>query len=834
MTNPDPAHGAGQALDTELAERLAGLTLEQKVRLVTGETFWTLYAEPAIGLRSLVVSDGPAGVRGTEWDERSWSLNVPSPTALAASWDAELVHEVGRLLAAECRRKGVDVLLAPTVNLHRSPVGGRHFECFSEDPLLTGVIGSAFVAGLQEEGVGACVKHFVANDSETERFTLDARVDERTLRELYLAPFEQIAGRAGAWSVMASYNAVNGTTMTESPMINEILKGEWGWDGLIMSDWFAARSTEPAGREGLDLAMPGPTGPWGQALVDAVRAGAVPEQAVDAKVTRLLRLAARVGALEGIAPARSTATVWAQPDAERLLTRAAAAGTVLARNDDLLPLAADRLRRVAVVGPNAARLRTLGGGSATVFPPHVVDLPQGLAEVLGEGAEVLLAQGVRTHTRLPMVPAEQLGLPDGGQGAVVRFLAADGRELAREERFAASWNWHGTLAGLAPAEVEWVEVRTRLTPAVDGPHQVGASGIGRFSCDVDGATIFDATISLAPGLDPVEALSRPPQHSATVPLTAGRPVEVVLRHQLRSGATGSAFGEGMGVTFQLNLQEPYPGDDAAIAEAVELAAGCDVAVVVVGTTEEVESEGYDRDTLALPGRQDDLVRAVAAANPSTVVVVNAGAPVLLPWVHQVPAVLLGWFPGQEGGRALAQVLVGAQEPGGRLPVTWPAAQDEAAALPGTRPQDGVLTYAEGLQVGYRSPQRRQGAAFEFGHGLGYTTWHYAGPEVEEQDQGWVVQVPVTNTGDRAGREVVQVYAGRPDSPLPVPQAWLVGCAVVEAGPGESVTARVPVTRRALSSWDAEAHGWVLPAGSVTFSAGRSLADLRGEVTVAVR
>ncbi|HEY6888925.1 MAG TPA: glycoside hydrolase family 3 N-terminal domain-containing protein, partial [Solirubrobacter sp.] len=277
-----------------MEELLSALSLEQKVRLLTGADFWSLHAEPAIGLRAIVTSDGPAGVRGRLWDEREPSANVPSPTALAATWDAERVERVARLLAYEARRKGVDVLLAPTVNLHRSPLGGRVFECFSEDPYLTGVLGAAFVRGVQAEGVAATVKHFVANDSETERFTLDARVGARALRELYLLPFELIMA-AGPWAVMAAYNGVNGVTMTESPLLRSILKDEWGFDGVVVSDWMATRGTVGAGNAGLDLAMPGPDGVWGDALVTAVRAGSVSEAAVDDKVARILRLAERVG-----------------------------------------------------------------------------------------------------------------------------------------------------------------------------------------------------------------------------------------------------------------------------------------------------------------------------------------------------------------------------------------------------------------------------------------------------------------------------------------------------------------------------------------------------------
>jgi len=462
---------------SELTERVAALSLEQKVRLLTGADFWSLHPEPAAGLRRLVVSDGPAGVRGETWDERDTSANVPSPTALAATWDEALVERLGGLLAYEARRKGVDVLLAPTVNLHRNPLGGRVFECFSEDPYLTGVIGAAYVRGLQSEGVAATVKHFVANDSETERFTLDARVDERTLRELYLAPFEAIVRDAAPWALMAAYNGVNGHTMTEHPLLREIVKDEWGFDGVVMSDWFATRSTEAAGRAALDLAMPGPTSPWGDALVAAVRAGHVEEAAIDDKVLRLLRLAARVGALEGVAPATPLAAAWSEAEVADELRATAAAGIVLARNEDaLLPLDRAGLRRVAVLGPNAAVARTLGGGSATVYPTHTVSPLDGLRAAL-DGVEVTHAAGVTASERTPPFSRELLG-PEGAQ---VRFLDAGGAELGAEQRAAApsrGWArsptaWRSTAS--PPSRCARRCTRTRPASTSSGALAPGAS-----------------------------------------------------------------------------------------------------------------------------------------------------------------------------------------------------------------------------------------------------------------------------------------------------------------------------------------------------------------------
>jgi beta-glucosidase len=742
------------------------LSLEQKVRLLTGADFWSLHPEPAIGLRRIVMSDGPAGVRGERWDEREPSANVPSPTALAATWDEARIERLGRLLAYECRRKGVDILLAPTVNLHRSPFGGRHFECFSEDPLLTARIGAAYVRGLQSEGVAATVKHFVANDSETERFTLDARVDERTLRELYLAPFELML-EAEPWAIMAAYNAVNGETMTESSMLAELRER---WDGLVMSDWGAARHTERTANAALDLVMPGPSGPWGDALVQAVREGRVSEAAVDEKVRRLLRLAERVSARE--------ASPWSDEEIASELRATAAAGIVLARNHGtLLPFGP--LRKVAVLGPNAAVARTLGGGSATVFPHYTVSPLEALRDAF---PEVTHSPGVRAYTRLPVADVS----------AEVRYLAADGTVLSTERRETGQFAWMGTLAA------DIIEVHATVRAERAGEHVIGCSGPGRHRLWLDGAEAFDVHLELPDGADPGAALFFPPQHGVPVTLAAGQEVAVVLRHEVVAGDL---------VTLQLNVDPPF-GDDE-LERAVELAREADAAVVVVGTTAEVESEGFDRTSLALPGRQDELIRRVANANPRTVVVVNAGAPVLMPWLAEVPAVLLAWFPGQEAGNAIADVILGRAEPGGRLPTTWPTSEE---GHPSVTPADGVLSYDEGLAIGYRGPVE---PLLPFGHGLGYTTWEYLAMDG--------ARVRLANTGTRPGREVVQVYASRPDSAVARPPRWLAGFAVVEADAGQEVIVDVPLSPRAFQHWDG---GWKTEPGAFVLEAGRSVADLR--------
>jgi beta-glucosidase len=808
----------------------ADLPIERLVRLLTGADFWALHAEPALGLRRIVTSDGPAGVRGELWDERDPSLTIPSPTALAASWDPDLVREVGGLLAEEARRKGVDVLLGPTVNIQRTPLAGRHFECFSEDPLLTGRLAVAYITGVQERGVAATVKHVVGNDFERQRFTADVRVDERTLREVYLRPFEAAVTEAGVWAAMAAYNSVGGTTMTESPLLG-LLRG-WGFDGVLMSDWFAARSLAAATGE-LDLVMPGPTTPWGPALVDAVADGRVPAEAVLAKVRRLLRLAERVGAAgphatPGVEPGHFSpppAPERAAAVAARLRA-ATAAGFVLLSNrtragEPVLPLP-PTARRIALIGDHATHPRVLGGGSAFVFPTAVVTPADGLRAALGDAAVLDVVAGVATTSRIGAPDPAALRVPGADRpGVEIRFLGEGDRVLGRVERTSTTYNWNNAFGdGVDPAALRAVEARTTYRAATAGRHVLGCSGTGRYRLLLDGATVLDEQLALPVDADGVEGLTRPPQAGHAVELAAGAEVDVVVRHDVDPGRRPEDM---LIIALQVNASPPRPDTERALRAAEEAARAADVAVVVVGTTEESEGEGFDRDDLHLPGAQDELVRRVAAANPRTVVVVDAGAPVLLPWRAEVAAVLVSWLPGQEFGAALADVLLGAVEPGGRLPMTWPA--DAADPVPSTTPVDGVVHYAEGLHVGHRRYLRdgvRPG--YWFGHGLGYTSWAYEGLVVEPGPDGPAVEVVVRNTGGRAGREVVQVYLARPGSAVERPVRWLAGFAAAQAGPGERVRVRVPLPERVFAHWDGAAGDWAVEPGGFAVQVGRHADD----------
>ncbi len=793
------------------------IDLETKVRLLSGAGAWTLQAVPEIGLRTITVSDGPVGVRGGTDTELEPSAAFPSGSAMAATWDEELLGRIGAALAGEAVRKGVDVVLGPTINLHRSPLGGRHFECMSEDPLLSGRLAGAYVRGVQAQGIGACPKHYVANDAETDRMSVDNRVDERTLRELYLAPFEAVVTDARPWTVMAAYNGVNGAPMTENDLLAEPLKGEWGFDGVVVSDWGALYDGEPAARAALDLTMPGPDETWGAPLVEAVRAGRVPESAIDEKVRRILRLAARVGALDGFEPAARKPAAGRIEDTAPLAREAAAAAAVLLRNDGVLPLRAGDLTRVAVVGPGAKDARALGGGSASVPLPYVATPFAGLRAALAGRAELVTAVGATLSDSLRAARADELTGPDGGSPVVLRWLDADGRTVA--EQPAGTATIIRLLSDVPDGAVE-LEMHTAFTPDEDGDWRLGVVGLGSQTLLLDGEPVLQE--SEEPEVfDVHQVFALPPQYDVVRPLEAGRPVDVRVRY----GWPANGFIFRVGFVVGAPVRTP----DEELAHAVELARSSDVAVVVVGTSDQVESEGFDRTSLALPGRQDDLVRAVVAANPRTVVVVNSGAPVELPWRDEVSAVLVSWFPGMEFGNALADVLLGDVEPGGRLPTTWPVAMADVPVLDVT-PTDGRLAYAEGLHIGHRA-YLRTGAepAYWFGHGLGYTTWHYESIAAQRSGGGLTATVRVRNTGERGGKQVVQVYASRPDSAVDRPARWLAGFAVVEAGPGQQVDVPVTISARALRHWDGGA--WAVEPGEVTLAVGRSAGDLLASTTV---
>lgn len=821
-----PATTPSVEADAELALAglVAGLRLEDKVALLVGAGLWTTTALPGIGLRQVALSDGPAGVRGLGEDPAETSASFPAPSALAATWDVELAERVGAAFAAEARRHGVDVVLGPQVNLQRTPVGGRHFECYSEDPHLTAELAVHVVASTQERGVAMCPKHFVANDSETERTSYLARVDERTLREVYLAPFERLVREAGAWSVMGAYSGVDtgGTAapaLEHRPLLTGVLKEEWGFDGVVVSDWVATRTVGAAVDGGLDLQMPGPDGPWGEGLLAAVRSGVVGEAELDDKVLRVLRLARRVGALDGLPPEGVRGGEVADVDVPAVLRELAARSMVVLRDTPgALPVPGP-VGRIALIGPNAVDPFVQGGGSAYVRPDRQESPADALAAAF-PGAEVSVEAGAVARAIPPQLDVlGECTAPDGSAGLLVEVLDAQGGVLHAD----VVTSWPGWLDDPDPAAAA-VRLRATVRLVEPGRHELGLGTVGRHRATVGGREVSrsDALVGVEVILD--SSVNHPVPVVAPVEVTGPTSVDLDVTVQAVHPVGYTSFARA-----ELVHRTPRRSSEELLAAAVEAARAADLVVLVVGTNEEVESEGYDRTSLALPGTQDALVEAVLTANPRTVVVVNAGAPTLLPWLDRAPTVLWGWLGGQEWSAALADVLAGRTEPAGRLPWTLPASEADVP-VPDAVPVAGVVEYAEGTHVGYRSwLLLGRTPAAPFGHGLGWTTWEYpdAQPARLQPDGSLLVPVTVRNTGPRAGREVVQVYVEPPagsDSARPV--RWLGGFAVVPAGPGLAATAVVRVPARSFQVWDTATRSWRTPAGTYRLRIGRSSADLR--------
>ncbi|WP_402462649.1 beta-d-glucosidase [Isoptericola aurantiacus] len=841
------------AVESTLDGLVASLTLDEKAALVVGGDMWATRAVPRIGLGRVVMSDGPVGVRDPY--DGGPSAMLPAPSALGATWDTRLARRVGELFAAEARRHGVHMVLAPQVNLQRTPVGGRHFECYSEDPHLTAELAVALVTAAQRDGVAMCVKHYVANDSETDRTRYLARVDARTLREVYLAPFERLV-EAGAWSVMGAYSGVDdGETaapaLEHRPLLTGVLKEEWGFDGLVVSDWVATQSVAPAVRGGLDLQMPGPDGAWGDGLLPAIAAGEVTEAELDDKVRRILRLAHRVGRLElptesadPSAAATGTASAAGPFDAAEdraalLRDLAARSAVVLKDAADLLPLPGTETGepvRVALLGASAVDPFFQGGGSSFVLPDSLSYPADALAEALPAGSTVDVVTGSRARRNPPALDLSRCTDPlTGAPGLHVEVLDAGGTVL----RTMTATTWDGWYH-----EVGAQDATLRISVDVDTPepgtHELGVGTVGVHRVRVDGELVSTGDVVATEDV----ILASTHNH----PVAATRPVDGATARLVAELQVVHPVGYDRFVRAELVHRRPGAAPEAELAAAEDAARAADVAVVVVGTTHEVESEGFDRSDLHLPGNQDELVRRVVAANPRTVVVVNAGAPVLLPWLDDVPTVVWGWLAGQETGHALADILTGATEPSGRLPWTLPARAADVP-VPHAVPVGGVVDYAEGLDVGYRGWLRRSGEpapAAPFGHGLGWTTWDYedvtlaasgTAPDGGGPAEDLRVRVSVRNTGRRTGREVVQVYV-EPDADALAqdpsrPVRWLGGFAVVDAEPGATATADVVVPRRALQVWDAAAQGWTTPPGTYRLRAGRSVSDLRGGVELVI-
>ncbi len=802
------------AADTEarIDALLDAMTTEEQVALLAGADFWTTVPIPRLNIPALKVTDGPAGARGGgALVGGKKTAAFPVGIALGSTWNVDLLREVGRALAQEVRDKGASVLLAPTVNLFRSTLNGRNFESYAEDPFLTGKLGAAYIAGLQAEGVAATVKHYAGNESEYQRMTINSDISERALRELYLLPFELAVKEGGTWAVMSAYNKLNGTYCSENlRLLTTILRQEWGFDGLVMSDWFGAHSAGESVRAGLDLEMPGPARARASLLAEA-QAEAATRAAVRVATRNVLRLMQRTGTLDHPRNVSVEAeSNLEHPETTALIHRAGAEGIVLLKNEGgLLPFPAEAT--VAVVGPNAATGQVMGGGSAQMNAHRRVSPLEGLRAALGD-EHVTYAVGCHNDKYLPVLDTPV---------RITYRTPESGEVLGQEEKPSGQVQWFDLPEGV-PARFR-ATLTQDLQVAEDGTYEFSLISSGPSRLRIDGEDRLDNWTDWKLGSGFFGFASD--EAHATVHLAAGQhTVEVEYE---------SVAGGMLGGTVRVGFRKPLP--DNSIEEAANVAAQANFAVVCVGTNGEWETEGEDRWGLTLPGRQDELVQAVARANPNTIVLLQTGGPILMPWLSEVRAVVQGWFPGQEAGHAFADVLTGKVDPAGRLPQTFPARLEDDPTHP-EHPdrqypgEDGHVEYREGLYIGYRHVDRASLAPlFPFGFGLSYTTFALGEPrlgrDTVEPGSEISLTLPVRNTGERAGQTVIQLYVRDVEARLERPSKELKAFAKVALQPNEMQDVSFTLDMRALAYYDDTRQAWVAEAGDFDLLIGTSSADL---------
>ncbi len=808
-------------LETRLEALLQAMTLEEQVSLLAGESFWLTVPIERLGIPAIKVSDGPNGVRGSGALVGGVpAASFPVGISLSATWNTALVEQIAQALTEEAHSKGARVLLAPTVNIHRSPLNGRNFECYSEDPYLSAQMGVAYIKGVQSRGVAATIKHFVGNESEFERMTISSEIDDRPLREIYLPPFEAAVKEAKVWAVMSGYNKVNGTyTGDHAKLLRGVLKEEWSFDGVVMSDWFAAHSVTSV-EAGLDLEMPGPARERGAKLVQAVQSGQVSAEAVKESAWRMLRLIARVGAFDD--PTIPDEQAIDRPEHRTLIRRAGAEGIVLLKNDGILPLDKHALTTLALIGPNARTAQIMGGGSAQVNAHYRVSPLEGIAAQVGEAVEIKYELGCTNYKFLPLLSGQHIMSADGQRGLTAEYF--NSLDLSG----AVVWRTH-----VPEAEVMWLDqvgpgvnranfsarFTTRFMPGASGEHHFSLVSAGLSRLFVNGQLVVDNWDAWQPGDSYFTFGSQ--EAIGAVELQAGQPYDLMIEYSRRDSPILAAVRVGV---FQLLGYE-------AIERAVVLAATADVAVICAGLTGEWDSEGQDRPHMDLVGRQNELIAAVAAATPRTVVVLQTGAPVAMPWLDQVAGVIQAWYPGQECGNAIADVLFGEVNPSGKLPQTFPQRLEDNPAFINYPGENGRVRYGEGIFVGYRYyEKKRVEPLFPFGFGLSYTSFAYANLRLSTDaiapDEHLTVSMDVTNTGLRTGHEVVQLYVHDLAARLSRPPKELKGFTKVTLTPGETTTVTLTLDREALAYWDDVHQAWVAEAGEFEVLVGSSSQDIR--------
>ena len=793
-------------IETRAEKMLKQLTLEEKIDLIGGVDDFYIREIPHIGLPRLKMADGPFGVRNYG----------PATTfggiGLAATWDTDLIARMGAVVGQDARARGVHFMLGPGVNIYRAPMCGRNFEYFGEDPYLASRTAVAYIKGMQSQGVSATIKHFMGNNQEYMRHDIDSVIDERTMREIYLPAFEAAVKEAHVGAIMDSYNLTNGTHMSQNgPLNNGVAKKEWGFDGIVMSDWDSTYDGVAAANGGLDLEMPSGKFMNRAALLPAVKSGQISEATIDDKVRRILRTAIRFGWLDREQDDPSISLLNQKGDETAL--EAARSGMVLLKNaGNLLPLDKTKVKSIAVIGPDAHPAQVVAGGSAGVQPFTATSYLEGLAKYLGNTATVYYDRGIASLDDMADTTTfnvDEAGKQKGLSGEFFNNPMLSGEPVVRrvDEHIHADRSL-GDNINQNEVSARWTGY---FTPASPGEHLIYAQGPGEeggYRLYLDGNLIIDNWES---------AKARVSQ--LRLPLAAG-PHKIRFEYFVH-------YSWG-GPRVKLGIVRP---EMVVSARAKTLASKSDAVLLAVGFDPESEGEGGDR-MFQLPPGQDELINEIAGKNKnSTVVVTSGGAVDMSAWVDHVPAIFEGWYAGQEGGTALAQLLFGEYSPSGKLPISFERRWEDNAVHDTYYPKSGkTVDYSEGVFLGYRHLDASGiKPLFPFGYGLSYTSFAYKNlsitPARTSGDEPVTVSLDVTNTGTRTGNEVVEVYVGELHPKIPRPPKELKAFSKLQLGPGESRRISLALDRRAFSYYDPDKHGWTMDPADFNIYVGHSSAQI---------
>ncbi|OWZ58608.1 hypothetical protein C349_07217 [Cryptococcus neoformans var. grubii Br795] len=847
------------APDFDIEAVLADLSKLEKLRLIRGGSGFSTTALPEKGIGAVRMTDGPCGARGTKVFNGTRANCFPCGVGIGSSFDVDLVQDMALQLAAESRAKSTHILLGPTLNIIRSPLAGRGFEMFSEDPLLIGKMGATYIKTLQAEGISACMKHFIGNEQETRKHTIDTKVSDRAMREIYLEPFRIACKEGDPWSTMASYSKIRGIHGSDSKfLMEEVLREEWGWQGTMIADWYGTHSTATAIKAGLDLEMPGPS-IWrtDAQVLSHFEAGILSDRDIDFCARNVLKLVKR--ALQSGIPFEGPEKAIDTEQSRGLLRRAAANAVVLLKNDkNILPIGKNKdkpIKKIGVIGFNASQHFSSGGGAASVpletFANSPLDGIRAVAETFG--AKVKYALGTVAYAFVP--PADPYFTAPGSQspGDIARIefwrkqpsgswksnkgdIALDTQPDYSFVTPSARCFMHDGVPDDIIQEAHYVKLTADFAPDQDGHWRIGLNSIDRAKLFVDGKLVIDYSADLKPG-KMFFGFCYEERSVVLRDLKRGQVYQVELRAwdsaHLHSLPVKMPAGFSIGVIPELDSQE-------AIDQAVELAKDSDECVVVVGLNKEFETEGDDRSTMSLPGTADELVEAVLAVRPDAIIVTQSGMAVEMPWVLKASTLLHAFYGGTALGNGLADVIFGNVNPSAKLPITFPKRLEDSTSYPHfahLSPSHKEVVYAEDIFVGYRGLDRTpERVAFPFGHGLSYTTFKYSDLEIiEEGPTNYTVKCTIANQGAVAGAEAVQVYVRPVSSTLARPDKELKGFTKVYLEPKAQAQATVKLDQSAFSFWDDRTGSgiWRAEAGEYEILLAASSQDVRlvGKVTL---